>query len=71
MKLKKSAIPKKMINEMQFRKNPRPQSTSTRPINQHVQQPVENIDPKEEAVLKQVREFLYQNMVSNSEVLVV
>ena len=65
MKFKKSPIPKKMINEMQFRKNP--QSIGIRPIIQHVQQPVENLDPKEEAVLKQVREFLYQNMVSNSE----
>ena len=68
MKFKKSPIPKKMINEMQFRKNPRPQSTSIRPIIQHVQQTVENVDPKEEAVLKQVREFLYQNMVRTSEV---
>jgi hypothetical protein len=67
MKFKKSPIPKKMINEMQFRKNPSSQSTSIRPI-QHDQKPVENVDPKEEAVLKQVREFLYQNMVSTSEV---
>ena len=56
-----------MINEMQFIQKPRPLSTSIRPsqnIYRVDNQVNEDIDPKEEAVLKQVREFLYQNMVS-------
>ena len=58
---------RKMINEMQFIQKPRPLSTSIRPSQNiyRVDNKVnEDIDPKEEAVLKQVREFLYQNMVS-------
>ena len=58
---------RKMINEMQFIQKPRPLSTSIRPsqnIYRVDNQVNEDIDPKEEAVLKQVREFLYQNMVS-------
>ena len=52
---------------MQFKPKPRPQSPS---VTEHktfvpeVQEIIDSVDPKEEAVLKQVREFLYQNMVS-------
>ena len=52
---------------MQFIEKPHPLSTSIRPSQNiyRVDNKVnEDIDPKEEAVLKQVREFLYQNMVS-------
>ena len=52
---------------MQFKPKPRPQSPS---VTEHktfvpeVQEIIDSVDPKEEAVLKQVREFLYQNMVN-------
>ena len=64
---KKLRNPLKMINQMQFKPKPRPQSPS---VTEHktfvpeVQEIIDSVDPKEEAVLKQVREFLYQNMVS-------
>ena len=54
---------KKMVNDMQF-KDKTPLYTAVVKPSQRLQQPDEYIDPKYEAVLKQVREFLYQNMVS-------
>merc|ERR1711997_1449178 len=64
---------RKMINEMQFIEKPHPLSTSIRPSQNiyRVDNKVnEDIDPKEEAVLKQVREFLYQNMNLETKVVV-
>ena len=55
-----------MINQMQFKPKPRPQSPSViehKTFVPEVQEIIDSVDPKEEAVLKQVREFLYQNMV--------
>ena len=53
---------------MQFKPKPRPQAPSlmvlTTPIPK-TNERSDSLDPKEEAVLKQVREFLYQNMVSD------
>ena len=53
---------------MQFKPKPRPQTPSftvpTTPIPENIERS-DTLDPKEEAVLKQVREFLYQNMVSD------
>ena len=57
-----------MINQMQFKPKPRlppPSITVPKSPVPEVQEIIDSIDPKEEAVLKQVREFLYQNMVSN------
>ena len=57
-----------MINQIQFKPKPRPQTPSftvpTTPIPENIERS-DTLDPKEEAVLKQVREFLYQNMVSD------
>ena len=64
---KKLRNPLKMINQMQFKPKPRPQSPSViehKTFVPEVQEIIDSVDPKEEAVLKQVREFLYQNMVS-------
>ena len=71
---KKLRNPLKMINQMQFKPKPRPQSPS---VTEHktfvpeVQEIIDSVDPKEEAVLKQVREFLYQNMVSKIIVVII
>ena len=65
---KKLRNPLKMINQMQFKPKPRlppPSVTISKHPVPEVQDIIDSIDPKEEAVLKQVREFLYQNMVSN------
>ena len=60
--------PKKMINGMQFIGKPRPLSPSILSL-QQTKQSSEQVDPKEEAVLKKVREFLYQNMVGSSNLI--
>ena len=57
-----------MINGMQFIGKPRPLSPSILSL-QQTKQSSEQVDPKEEAVLKKVREFLYQNMVGISNLI--
>ena len=59
---------------MQFKPKPRPQSPSViehKTFVPEVQEIIDSVDPKEEAVLKQVREFLYQNMVSKIIVVII